>query len=262
VVEVDLGEEGVIGFEAYLCAGLICRTDGLEIGAFDTTLEFHLMDGPVAGDRDFHPFADEVDDRCAYAMKPAGGFVGGSVVVLEFSTGAQGGEDDFDSWDAFGGVNADGDAAAIVDDRAGAIGINFDENAFRIAGQGLVDGVIDDFVDEVMKPAWVVSADVHTGAGADVFHIVEDADHAFVVFGRNGRAGHGNDGQGCNGRRGGRRRGTCGDTARLTLLLTHEFSLNDRISASVTRFANAMIWDLFRPAGCISGRLFIIAKTA
>ena len=45
-----------------------------------------------------------------------------------------------------------------------------------VTGHGLVDGVVDDFVDEVVEAALVGAADVHAGATADGLEAFEDLD--------------------------------------------------------------------------------------
>ena len=67
----------------------------------------------------------------------------------------------------------DGDAAAIVFDRDGAIVVDGDADVVGEAGQGLVDGVIDHFVHQVVQAAAGVVADVHAEAFADVLEIGE-----------------------------------------------------------------------------------------
>jgi hypothetical protein len=51
-----------------------------------------------------------------------------------------------------------------------------DANAVAVAGQRLVDGVVDDLVDEVVKPSRPGGADVHAGAFANRFEALEDGD--------------------------------------------------------------------------------------
>ena len=51
-----------------------------------------------------------------------------------------------------------------------------DVDAIAEAGHRLVDGVIDDLVDEVMQAALVGGPDVHTGAAADGLKALEDLD--------------------------------------------------------------------------------------
>ena len=179
---VGLGKEGGVGLEGDLGAGLVALADDLEVRALHAARELHVVDRAVAADLDLEPFADEVDDGRADAVQPAGGLVGGGVVVGELAAGAERGEDDFDGRDAFGRVDADGHAAAVVGDGAGAVGVDLHVDALAVAGEGLVDGVVDDLVDEVVQAARVVAADVHARARADVLDIVEDADLRFVVL--------------------------------------------------------------------------------
>jgi hypothetical protein len=163
-----------------------------------------VVNGAVAGDLDLEPLADEVGDRRADAVQAAGGLVGGGVVVAELAAGAEGGEDDLDGGDALGRVDADGDAAAVVGDGAGAVGVDLHVDRLAVAGEGLVDGVVDDLVDEVVQAARVVAADVHARAGADVLDVVEHADLGLVVLGGSTAAAAGAAPRCGSGRRRGR----------------------------------------------------------
>ena len=75
-----------------------------------------------------------------------------------------------------GGVLVDGDASAVVDDFDAAVCLDGDLNVVRVAGQGLVDGVVDDLVDEVMQAAFAGRADVHARTLTDGFQAFEDGD--------------------------------------------------------------------------------------
>ena len=57
-----------------------------------------------------------------------------------------------------------------------AVGLDDDVDAVAEAGHRLVDGVVDDLVDEVVQAALVGRADVHTGAAADGLQPFEDLD--------------------------------------------------------------------------------------
>jgi hypothetical protein len=70
----------------------------------------------------------------------------------------------------------DGNAAAIVDDCDGVIDVDDDINFFAIAGESFVDGIVNDFVDEVMQTHLACGADVHCGAKADGLKALEDLD--------------------------------------------------------------------------------------
>lgn len=62
-----------------------------------------------------------------------------------------------------------------------AVGEQGDLDQVVVAGQRLVDRVVDDLVDEVVQPALTGGTDVHAGALADRFQPFENGDRASVV---------------------------------------------------------------------------------
>ena len=82
---------------------------------------------------------------------------------------------------ALGRVDVDRDAAAVVDDADAAVGQQRDLDVVAVAGQRLVDRVVDDLVDQVVQAALTGRADVHAGALADRLETLEDGDRAGVV---------------------------------------------------------------------------------
>jgi hypothetical protein len=84
-------------------------------------------------------------------------------------------------------VHVDGDAAAVVGDRDAVVRVDRDLDVVALTGQGLVDGVVHDLVDEVVKAAGPGGSDVHAGALADGLEALEHGD----VLGSVGGAGLG-----------------------------------------------------------------------
>ena len=76
---------------------------------------------------------------------------------------------------------ADRDPAAVVDDGHRVVGVDRDRDGVVAAGQRLVNRVVDNLVDEVVKPARARRADVHAGALADRLQALEDGDVLRVV---------------------------------------------------------------------------------
>ena len=64
------------------------------------------------------------------------------------------------------GVDAHRNAAAIVAHGHLAVFVDDDLDAVAVAGQRLVDAVVDDLVDQVMQAALVGRADVHARPAA------------------------------------------------------------------------------------------------
>ena len=78
-----------------------------------------------------------------------------------------------------GGVGRD--AAAVVDDLDAAVGPQREHDAVAVAGERLVDGVVDDLGDQVVQAALTGRADVHAGPLADGLEALEHRDRRGVV---------------------------------------------------------------------------------
>ena len=97
-------------------------------------------------------------------MQAAGGGVG---AAAELAAGVQFGEDHLDAGQPGLGFDVDGNAAAVVVDLDRVVRVQDDLDVVAEAGQGLVDGVVDDFPEAVHESAGVRGADVHARALAD-----------------------------------------------------------------------------------------------
>ncbi len=154
VIELDLGE-GLGGRqEGDFRAALGFAVDERRVADDDerrfrlAIAEAHVMLFAVAPDAQVEPFRQRVDDRHADAVQPAGDLVG---ALLEFPAGMKLGHDDFGGGHAFFGVDAGWDAAAVVAHRRGAVRVQDHVDAVGMAGQCLVDGVVDDLMHHVMQ---------------------------------------------------------------------------------------------------------------
>ena len=102
-------------------------------------------------------------------------------VLVELAAGVQLGQRDLGGR-ALGLVlvvhlDAGGDAAAVVDDRDGVVGVDGDDDVVAVAGQRLVDGVVDDLEHQVVQAGAVRGvADVHAGALAHGLQALQDLD--------------------------------------------------------------------------------------
>ena len=73
-------------------------------------------------------------------------------------------------------MDVDRDAATVVDDAHAAVGQDRHVDVVAVAGERLVDRVVDDLVDEVVQTARTGRADVHAGSLADGFETFEHLD--------------------------------------------------------------------------------------
>jgi len=196
VVELDDAEDRLVGQEMHFGAALVGLADDLhrrdldpvdhlDDAVLDIALaeleEVHLA---VAADRQAQPFRQRVDAGHADSVQPAGDLV---AVLIELAAGVQFGQRDL------GGralrlvlvvhLDAGRDTAAVVDHRQRVVGMDGDDDVVAVAGERLVDRVVDDLEDHVVQASAVLRvADVHARPLAHGLEPLEDLDRAGAVF--------------------------------------------------------------------------------
>ncbi len=103
-------------------------------------------------------------------------------LVIELAAGVEVGHNRLQGGLPRSRVLVDRDAAAVVLDDYRAVGLDADVDFVAEAGHRLVDAVIDDLVDEVVKAAGVSGAYVHAGAAAYSLQPLQDLDIGGGVF--------------------------------------------------------------------------------
>src|SRR6266849_6793308 len=127
----------------------LSRLAGLfELGDRNTTFVFLLVRQAVAPDFQVQCLREKVDDRNAHAVYAAGNLVS---VGVELAAGVKLGHHYFRSGLLFLLHHVDGNAAAVVDYCDGMVKMNSYFDSVAVSRQGLVNGVVDDFVDQVMQ---------------------------------------------------------------------------------------------------------------
>ena len=142
--------------------------------------ETHLVNLATAPNLGFEPFGDGVDAFRADAVEAAGDLVG---AFAELTASVKIGENEFECGDVIGRMDVDGDAAAVVFDRAGAVEVDGDLYLFGETGEALIDTVVHDLENAVVEAAFVGVADVHIGTFADAFEALQFLDFRCVVVG-------------------------------------------------------------------------------
>ena len=170
-------EDFVVGPERDFRSGLLRFADLFQLRQRNAALVALDEDAAVALDLEVESLGQGVDDRDADAVEAAGDFVG---LVVEFAAGVKDGHDHFGRRLMLLFVHLDGNAAAVVDDRDRIVHVDEDIDVLAEAGQGFVDGVVDDFINQVMEAVGARAPDVHRRAFPDRFEALED----FDAFGR------------------------------------------------------------------------------
>ena len=133
----------------------------------------------VTPNLEVQPLGEGVDDRDADAVEASGDLV--ATALAELAPGVEGGHHDLGGRLLLLRVHVDGNAAAVVDDGDAVVRMQRDEDLVAEAGDRLVDGVVDDLVDQVVKATRTGGPDVHTGTLADRLEALEDGDVPRVI---------------------------------------------------------------------------------
>ena len=148
VIELDGLEDFGIGPEGDGRAGLLglAHLDDLLDGL--ATRKLHLPDGTIALDLGDHFGRQGVDDRNTDAVQTAGHLV---AAAAELAAGVEDSEDNFERRHVLAlGMFLDGNAATVVDDGARTILVEGYVDLAAKSCERLVDGIIDNLIDEMM----------------------------------------------------------------------------------------------------------------
>ena len=171
--DLVVGPEGNGGARRLRSAHDLHLLDGL------AAREFHLVDVAVAAYLHDHALGQGVDDGDAHAVQTARDLVGR---VIELTAGVQDRHDDLERRDLFDGVLVDRDAAPVVDDRDGVVGVDRHHNLGAETGHGLVDGIVNDLPHQVMQAADARRADIHARALTNGLETFENLNLAAIVI--------------------------------------------------------------------------------
>ena len=177
---VDAGlEDLVVGPEADSGTRRLRSAHDLHLLDGLAARKLHLVDVAIAAYLYDHALGQGVDDGDAHAVQSARDLVGR---VIELTAGVQDRHDDLERRDLFDRMLVDGDAATVVDDRDGVVGVDRHLNLGAETGHGLVDGVVNDLPHQVMKTAGARRANVHARALTNGLETFENLNLAAIVI--------------------------------------------------------------------------------
>ena len=177
---VDAGlEDLVVGPEADSGTRRLRSAHDLHLLDGLAARELHLVDVAVAAHLYDHTLGQGVDNGDSHAVQAARDLVGR---VIELTAGVQDRHDDLERRDLFDRMLVDGDAAPVVDDRDGVVGVDRHLNLGAKTGHGLVDGVVNDLPHQVMKTAGARRANVHARALTNGLETFENLNLAAIVI--------------------------------------------------------------------------------
>ena len=156
--EFGFGEDLRVGPERHLGAGLPGFARRLEGRHRLAPREADPVDGPVPAHLRLELLGQGVHHGDAYPVQPARNLVGR---LVELPAGVQGGQNHLDGGLSLSLHHVDGDSTAVVVHGHGIVLVDGDLDVVAVPGHCLVNGVIHDFVDEVVEPVGIRAPDVH-----------------------------------------------------------------------------------------------------
>ena len=160
---------------------------GLAKLGYGQALRIVLLIGvAIPPDFDAEFLAQRIHARNADPVQTAGDLV---VRSVKLAAGMELRQHDLDGWHAFACRQhhvVDRDATAVVRDRDRVVDVDRYFDALRVAGQRLVNRIIDDLVDEVMQTLLASRANVHCRTKPNSLEALEDR-NVFACVGLGGR---------------------------------------------------------------------------
>ena len=93
----------------------------------------------------------------------------GVAATAEFSTGVQNGQNDLNGWFLFNRVHINGNPSTVVAHPYRSLFGDRDIYVVAVASKGLVDRVVDYFIDQVVQTPGARRTDIHTGSLSNRF---------------------------------------------------------------------------------------------
>ena len=177
IVVFGCGEDFFVGKEMDFCAALFGGPGFLQFGLRIALGIALLPDMSVAPDFQIKLMAERVYAGNTNAMKSAGNFVIG---VIKLSSGMQLGQHHLRGRNflAIDHHVVHGNSASVIDHGDGIIDVDCHIDLSGISCQRFIHGVVNNFINQMVKSHLSVGADIHSGAQAYRFHALK---HFYIV---------------------------------------------------------------------------------
>jgi hypothetical protein len=124
------------------------------------------------------PLTEGVDNTDANSMQPSCDFVR---FVIKFSTSVKSGKNNLQGTYVSLFMEFNRNAPAVILDGTGAIGVDVDDYIVTITCEGLIDGIIQDLIDQMVQPIKAAVANIHIRSFTYRVNTAEDFYFAGVV---------------------------------------------------------------------------------
>src|SRR5579859_8085570 len=172
-VELRVREDLRVGPEPDDGAGVVGLAGDLHRGLRHAAVVFLVVDLAAEVHPHLELLAQEVHRRHTYPVQARRDLV---AAAAELAAGVEAGHHQLERGDPLLLVDVDRNAPAVVLHRAAAVRVEGGHDPGGVAGQGLVHGVVDHLIDQVMQAARARRADVHARPPPNVLPAFEDLD--------------------------------------------------------------------------------------
>ena len=180
VREVGGLEDRRVRPEGHHRAGLGSLVATGELTRGHTLLEVHVPDVAIASDLDVKTFGQRIDHCRTHTVQTAGHSIAASA---ELTASVQNGQDHLDGGLALSGVHRHRHSSPVIDDSDSAVGEDRHLDVRAVSGHCLIDGVVDDFLNQVVETAFRGRTDIHARSLANCFETLEYRNIPGIVMG-------------------------------------------------------------------------------
>ena len=173
-------ENLIIGQEMHESTSNVCFAHNSQRSNYVTSGIFLFMDLTIAVNLYHQPFRQSIYNGRTNAVQTAGNLIS---AAAEFTTGMKDGKYHLQGRHAFLLIDIDRDTTAIIHNGNGVIGMDFYSDFVAEASQSFVNGVIYDFINQMMQTSGTGGADIHTGTLADCLQTFQDLNLTCIIFG-------------------------------------------------------------------------------
>ena len=178
IIEHRLLEHFGVGQETHVQTVIVGCSFILERARNVTSLETLGIARSLIAVINLHPRGKRVYNGCTNAVKSSGIFV---AVTAEFAACVQNGVDHLQRGNAHFGVDATRDTATVILYGYTVIRVKRDLNTLTAARQCFVDGVIDNFIYQMVQTACRGRPDIHTRSLTDGLQALQYLNLTFVI---------------------------------------------------------------------------------
>ena len=168
-----------IGFKPDLGSRILRFSNDFKLRLYLSPFIQLVVDFTIPSDFQFHKFRKGINDGEADSVKSSGNLVG---LIVKLTSGMEFGHHHFDRRSILFLMKIDRNAPSIITDGHAVVDMDDDLDLLAIPRQSLIDAVIDQFMNQVMKAFRPGISNIHGGPFPDSGKTIQDLDLFCRIF--------------------------------------------------------------------------------